>query len=169
MMKESVSGEADLDVKLDGDDFQHLSICTARSEATSLSSQATSKEYAHLRLSLTKQDMQQYVLTKIVYRLQDDLESQTRDYPHPLIQYLDDMGIFLNYVSRPKSSLSVQFPDKESLNKLQDLLKSHELSSIVTDCLISDEILYEIGIIALKLNVNARGNDLQKCSDEFHM
>ena len=113
--------------------------------------------------------MQQYVLTKIVYRLQDDLESQTRDYPHPLIQYLDDMGIFLNYVSRPKSSLSVQFADKESLNKLRDLLKSHELSSIVTYCLLSDEILYEIGIIALKLNVNARGNDLQKCSDEFHM
>ena len=64
MMKESVSGETDLDVKLDGDDFENLSICTARSEATSLSSQATSREYVHLRLSLTTQDMRQYVLTK---------------------------------------------------------------------------------------------------------
>ena len=169
MMKGSVNGEADIDVTLDGDDFDHLSICTARSDAISLSGQSPSTEGAHLRLSLTKQDMQEYVLTKIVYRLQDDLESQTRDYPHPLIQYLDDMGIFLNHVSRPKSSLLVQFTDKESLNKLQDLLKSNELSPIVTDCLISDEILCEIGIVALKLNVNARKNDLQKCSDEFHM
>ena len=127
------------------------------------------QEGMRLRLSLTDEDMRQYVLTKIMYRLQDDLESQTRDNPHQLIKYLDNMGIFLTYVSRPKSSIIVQFTSQESIRKLQALLASHQLSSFVTDCLVSDEILCEVGVAALKLSVTARESDLLKCSYEYPM
>ena len=113
--------------------------------------------------------MRQYVLTKIIYRLQDDLESQTRDNSHKLIKYLDDIGIFLTYVSRPKSAIIVQFTSPESLRELQAVLRSHEFSSIFTDCLVTDKILPEAGVAALKLNVSARESDLLKCSDEYHL
>ena len=172
MINSVENGEGAVDVQLDGDDFDNLSICTTRSDASSIGTRADSdisQGGIHLRLSLTEQDMRQYVLTKVIYRLQDDLESQSSEYPHPLIQYLDDMGIFLNYVSRRKSSLLVKFTRKESLNKLKGLLQSSEFSSIVTDCLISDDLLSEVGILSLKLNVTARRNDLQKCADELNM
>ncbi|KAK2152402.1 hypothetical protein LSH36_330g11013 [Paralvinella palmiformis] len=101
---------------------------------------------------ITTKILKEYALNKIFIRFQDSLELQEKDKVHDLVRYFHrGLGAILKEVSRKRRTIVVKGQSRDQVDEIARRLRYGEISEKVTDLLVADDILEELGLTELKL------------------
>lgn len=106
--------------------------------------------------SLPKEAMKSYVLNKIFFHLLDSLDFQDKRGMHPLVDYLHNnlSKSRISEVNRRLGYIAVSVGDKKVQQSLKQSIQTGHMSTILTQCLVSQKIKQEAGLQSVQLVVS---------------
>ena len=119
----------------------------------------------------TDEEMRDFIITKIFYRLLDDLDCQDGvQNVHPFVERIQmDHGLILTHVNRVSGCLHVLCPEQQACEYLYNLAGNNELSSIVNECFLSTDILGDLKMLKVELSAVITESVYKRCMNELYV